>query len=122
VPQGLATFTPRPHILHVFLNGAFADANAEFQQLAANPFRTPEHVAFGHRPDEHDNFPRQSPRLTTRSGLSSPDDLQEIPMPAQQRFRFNDVQSVPPSVAQAGQDEQKQAVIRVAPRSPDAAT
>jgi len=43
-------------------------------------------------------------------------------MPAQQRLGIDDVQGVPPSAAQSGQDEQKQAVIVVEPRSPDAAT
>lgn len=39
-------------------------------------------------------------------------------MPAQQRLKIDDTYGVPPSTAQPGQDEQKQAVIAVDRRAP----
>jgi hypothetical protein len=53
---GLAASTRRPYIPHVFLNGAFADANVQLQQLTANPFRIPEYIVCGYRLDVRDDF------------------------------------------------------------------
>ena len=119
---GLTTTARRPCAPHVLLDRTFADADAELQEFAADALRTPERIVCGHRLDERDDFRRESLRLTTGSGLSSPDDLEEVSMPAQQRLGIDDVQSVPPSAAQPGQDEQEQAIIVVEPRSSDAAT
>ena len=82
----LAPFTGWPYMPHVLLNGSFTDANAQLQQLASDALRAPEHVVLGHRLDERDDLRRESLRLTTGSGLSSPDDLEEVSMPAQQRL------------------------------------
>jgi len=66
--------------------GSFTDANADLPQLASDALRAPEHVVLGHRLDKRDDLQRESSWLTPRSGLSSPEALEETPMPVQQRL------------------------------------
>ncbi len=93
-----------------------------FEQLAADPLRAPEHVVFGHGLNERDDLRRETLRLTMGPGLSSPDDLEQIPMPAQQGLGTNHAQGVSPSTVQSGEREKHQAVVAVESRPPDAAT
>jgi hypothetical protein len=111
----------RACVHHVHLDHAFADADAELQELAANPLRAPERAVFGHRSDERD-FRGKSHRLIPGSGSTLPDELEEIPVPSQRGLGIDQVQGVSPSAAQPVQDEQEQAVIAVDPRSADTAT
>jgi hypothetical protein len=90
--------------------------------FAADALRAPKHVVFGHRLDECDHFRGKSHRLALGPGPAPPDELEEIPMPTQQRLGRDDLQGVSPSAAQPDQDEQEHAVIAVYPWSPDTAT
>jgi len=51
-----------------------------------------------------------------------PEELEEMPVPAQRALGIDQVQGVLPSAAQPGQDEQEQAGIPVDPMSADTAT
>ena len=95
---------------HGLLNGSFTDANAQLQQLAADALRAPEHVVFGHRLDKRDDLRRESRRLTTEPGLSSPDNLEEISMPAQHRLRLDDEHGAAPCAGEGGDGEQDEAI------------
>ena len=119
---GLPSFARWPCAPDVLLNGSLADANAQLQQLAADPLRAPEHVVFGHGLNECDDLRRETLRLTMGPGLSSPDDLEQIPMPVQQGLGTNHAQGVSPSTVQSGEREKHQAVVAVQSRPPDAAT
>jgi hypothetical protein len=44
----------RAYVPHVLLDRAFADADAELQELAADPLRALQRVVFGHRLDEQE--------------------------------------------------------------------
>ena len=70
------------NMLHVLLDGALADMNAQFQEFSANPFCTPESILFRHLPDQGDGFGGDF-RLVGRSLCSSlPIQTEELPMPA----------------------------------------
>ena len=116
----MAPLTWRAYRPGVLLNRSFADANAQFQQLAADPLRAPEHIVLGHGLDKRDDLRRESPGLTPGAGLPHPDDPEQVPMPAQQRLGTDHMQCVAPAASQPGQEEQEQTVVAVQPRSLDA--
>ena len=116
---GMATLTWRPYRPHVLLKRSFADPNAQFQELAADPLRAPEHIVLGHGLDKRDDLGRESLGLAPRSGLPPPDDLEQVPMPAQQRLGTDHMQCVAPAASQPGQEEQQQTVVAVQPSSLD---
>jgi len=73
---GLTSCARRPDASHVLLNRAFAHAEPELQELATNPFGTPEEVVLGHCLDEPDHLRQEALRLSSGTGLASPDDLE----------------------------------------------
>jgi hypothetical protein len=77
---------------------------------------------FGHGLNECDDLRRETLRLTMGPGLSSPDDLEQIPMPAQQRLGADHVHGVSPSTGQSGEGEQQQPVVAVQSGPIDVAT
>ena len=42
--------------VHILLNGSFADADAQLEQFAANPFCAPRQIFGCHLPDQIDGF------------------------------------------------------------------
>src|SRR5947199_7181515 len=65
---------------HVLLNGALADADAQFQEFSANPFSTPKPILSGHLLDRGDGF-WSDLRLVRRGlGLLLPEQAKELPM------------------------------------------
>jgi hypothetical protein len=40
----------------MLLDGALADMKAQFQELSADPFSTPQPIVLGHLPDQGDGF------------------------------------------------------------------
>jgi hypothetical protein len=60
-PPGLsAALAGRPRASHIPLDCALRDADAELQQFAANPFRSPEPVLGRHAVDEGDGVWRDT--------------------------------------------------------------
>ena len=87
--------------------------------MRSAPQRT---LSLGHHLYERDELQRKAPRLSPGPGLSPPEDLEEVSMPAQQRLGADHVQGVSPSAGQSGQGEEEHAVVAVEPRPLDAAT
>src|SRR5260370_1097812 len=68
---------------HVFLNGSFADMDAQFQEFSANPLSAPEAILPGHLPDQGDGFCGDLRRIRSRLGLALPVQAKKLSMPAQ---------------------------------------
>ena len=52
----LASWLVRANGPHVFLNSSLAGMNAQFQQLPAIPFSSPQPIVLRHLPDQDDRF------------------------------------------------------------------
>jgi len=99
----------RSRSTHVFLDRAFAHLDAKFEQFSADPFRAPESVLGGHRPDQGDRFGSEA-RHRAWTGAPSPESLEPGAVPAKKRLGLNDPQDVPPGWRQGGKRDQGDSV------------
>src|ERR1017187_4370249 len=82
-----AARTCGPRASHVSLDRALRDADAELQELASNPFGTPEPVLGRHVVDEGDDARRDTRfAWTPGAGLPTPEKSESLPVPSQQRL------------------------------------
>ena len=100
---GLTGWPSRADGAHVFLNRPLADVDAELEQLAANALGTPETVGRGHRPDEFDGLSADGPAPALPLRPSTPDEHEQVAMPAQERIGLHHEKRVPPRLVQADQ-------------------
>jgi hypothetical protein len=77
------------NLLHMFLNSAFAHADAEFQQFALNLFSTPEPVVLSHLLDKVNSCFRNAWFSLLGFGDMFPISAKELSMPAQQCSRLH---------------------------------
>jgi hypothetical protein len=92
-------------------NGPLVDPNPQFQQFAADAFRSPAPVLNSHLFDQGNRLCGY-PRMTRLSlGFLSPKQLEALAMPLQQGVRFHDQQRVFPFPHPTRQQYQQPAVF-----------
>jgi len=97
-------------MLHVLLDGALADMNAQFQEFSANPFCTPESILFRHLPDQGDGFLGDLGLARSGLGLALPIQTEEFPMPPEQGLWLHDQEGLLPGSNQPGQQNEQDAI------------
>jgi hypothetical protein len=87
----------RPHASHVPLDGALRDADAELQELASNPFGSPEPVLGRHATDEGEDI-RSETRFawTAGAGFPTPEESESLPVPSQHGLWLDQEQGMAP--------------------------
>ena len=100
---GLTGWASRADGAHVFLNRPLADADAELEQFAADALGTPKTVGRGRRSDEFDGLSEERPPPALPPRPSTPDEHEQVAMPAQERIRLHHEKRVAPRLVQAGQ-------------------
>jgi hypothetical protein len=102
--------TRRPGSVHVLLDGALADPDAELQQLALDALGTPQPVLAGHPADERDRLRRGARRAAGPSGPPPPQPPEAVPVPAEQRLGLDDQQGLTPRPDAAGQQDKQRSI------------
>jgi hypothetical protein len=87
--------------VHALLDGPLAHLDAELEKLAADAFCAPR-IVRRHHLYEVDGLLRQPRRLTLGSRLASPDELEEPPVPTQERAGLDNVGGLRPCRVEAG--------------------
>jgi hypothetical protein len=100
---------------HVLLDGAFADPNAELQELTADPFRSPETILGSHLPDQPDHIGSQSSLLRSRPGSSAPEEAEAFPMPPQNGLWLHDGEPASPHREQRSCSQNSEPIQRGQP-------
>ena len=90
-----------PHLPDVSLDGALAEMDIQLEQLAADTLRAPGQVLNSHL-SEQCNRARRDPGIRLLLGLPSPDQPQQVTMPAQQGIRLDDMNGRFPGFSKAG--------------------
>src|SRR5215813_10149270 len=75
---------------HVLGDGRLGDLDAELEQLAMNPGRTPQPVGAAHLPDQIADLSGDRWTAASAPGLPSPEGPKSLPMPADHRLRSDD--------------------------------
>ena len=101
-----------PH--HVFRDAGFGNLNAELEQLAVNPRRSPEWVLTTHGANQLAYLlgHARSPRLTV-SDLPGPEQAKAFPVPANDGRGLDDKDAGLPVVPDSAQPGPQQAIRRV---------
>jgi len=99
---------PSPH--HVLRYGRLPDINAEHEEFAVDPRRTPKSVCNTHVTNELTNLQRRPRSATARSRFPAPIDPEAGAVPADYRSRFEDFQSVQHARSQTIQSRKHQSV------------
>jgi hypothetical protein len=94
------------------LDRAFRDAHAELQELASNPFGSPEPVLGRHAVDEGDELRRET-RLawTARAGFPTPEESESFPVPSQHRLGPDQQQGLAPAAMEAREEHEEASLV-----------
>ena len=96
--------------MHVFLDSALADTQAQFQELSTNPFCAPKPILSGHLPDQGDGFLGDLGRTRSGLGLMLPDQAKELPMPPEQGVWLDDEEGLFPRPNEPCQHDEEKAI------------
>ena len=90
---------------HVPRNGGLCDVETELEQFAVDSGRAPEKIGEGHSADEGSGpgFHRW-PTLPSFSALPCPEELESLPVPADDSIGLYDDERVSPAVPDAGEE------------------
>jgi hypothetical protein len=108
----------RPNAPQVPLDGALADGDAELEQLAPDPLRSPEPSLARHPLDQGDHVRRDARLPGARGRPPPPDETEPGAVPAQQRRRLHDLQGLAPRPDAAGQEDEERPIGRRDARPP----
>src|SRR5262245_55460382 len=109
--EGLPALRRRsPPPRHVLCNRSLSDIDAELEQFPVYPGRTPKWVCNAHLADQAANVCRYRRPATQRSGFPTPIGSEPSAVPAQQRRRPYDLQSVQHPRSQAIEANKQQPV------------
>ena len=97
-------------LVEVFLDGAFADLKAKFEQFTTDAFRTPQPVFLRHLFDEIDDLLCDAGFAVFLASLEAPVEAEKITMPAQQGIGLDNVERLLPELSTASQPQQAEAV------------
>src|SRR5207249_1942487 len=114
---GLARRTPRSTPA-VAPNRAVAHDDAQLEQLASDPFGTPQAVLAGHGHDQLPHFEAEMAAATWRAGLPAPEQAPTRPMPAHHRLGRDDRQVLAPAGAEPASQDPQQPVPGTYPGTP----
>jgi len=81
---------------HVLLHGPLTDRDAQLQELAPNPFGTPQPVLGSHVPDQGDGLGGDPMFGVLGPRSATPEDAKPLAVPAQDRLRLDDGQGAAP--------------------------
>lgn len=84
------------HQANVFLDGSFAQSNAQFQEFASDSLRTPKRVLLDYSTDDLDGFRCKFPFCLSILRDMTPIQAEQISMPGQERIRLDDVNGLVP--------------------------
>ena len=101
---------------HILLDLPLADADPELEQFATDPFGAPEHVSTGHGPNQVDDLGAQPSGSVHPSGLASPEEGEQVAMPAEEGVGLNQMEGVAPRGRHVGQQHQEESVLSVEAR------
>jgi hypothetical protein len=115
VQEGRPGLTRRPsgrRRPHVFLDGPFAQLDAQLEQFTLDPFSTSQAIVSRHLLNQLNRFVRQARMASARLRLPSRELAEQRSMPYQDRFGFDDEGRLTPPIQPTGQPNE-QTPIRV---------
>jgi len=107
---GLSSWPAGAHGSHVLLNGALADADAQFEEFTTNPFCSPQSVVPCHFLDQGDGLGGYPWCGRSCPGLVLPQELKALTMPPQQRLRLDNEQRLLPCPNHPCQEDEEHAI------------
>ncbi len=99
-----------PYATQVGADGVLGDADTQFEQFAADPFRTPARILGGHLLNQvhHVLAEMRPPKAGTT--LEPPEELEPLAMPTEESIRFENQEGLLPRWKPAGEEQQGEAV------------
>ena len=111
-----------PRASHVPLDRALRDADAELQELASNPFGSPEPVLGRHAVDEGDDVRRETRfAWTARAGFPPPEQSESFPVPSQDRLGLDQEQGMAPLGKESREQHEQASLVGAKGRAFDSA-
>lgn len=95
----------------VALDGAFADVDAQLTQFTTDTFGAPGHVLRFHLLDQSNGLRRDLGLRYLRFGLVSPDQSEQLAMPAEEGIGLDNEEGLSPEWCGSGQENQPDAVL-----------
>jgi hypothetical protein len=83
-------------VSHLFLDGAFGDVHAQFEQLPADALGTPQAIVERYRSDQRDGLERDSRLPRGRLGALPPEPAECLTMPAEESIGLHNVERLFP--------------------------
>jgi hypothetical protein len=95
---------------NIFLDGSFAQSDAQFQEFATNPLGTPKLVILDHLTKKLDHFRGYSLFFPPVPRYMTPIQAEQISMPTQERIRLDNVDSLMPVFCASCQQDKPETV------------
>jgi hypothetical protein len=102
--------------VYVLLDGPLAHLDSEFEEFATDPLCSPR-IVRRHHLYEVDGLLRQPSWLTLGSRLSSPDELEEPPVPTQESAGLDNVKRLRPCGVETGKQKHDHTIAALDPGS-----